>query len=153
MFQELIATKTCLFKALALTNGMKFGFFKFREVEDVERMARILDSIWIDDFKLRVFIATGNGQKKSGGLKRGLQGDGSSRMEFVKRGARSFSDVVKNRRETVEGNNILDISKEIWDEMSIYWKLNSDMQEFLGNCLVGKVDRINHIVQVCQLCT
>ncbi|GJV17570.1 hypothetical protein Tco_1362893 [Tanacetum coccineum] len=120
-------------------------------------MEQRLNSIWIGNFKLRVFF---EGNKRSEGSRKGPMianaweaTKGNKSQAGMKKHC-SYAHAVKSNVEGDCGARRSDKQYNDSDHNNIIeWIPSKKITSFLGNCLIGKVAKLTHLESICNLCS
>lgn len=128
-----------------MRNGKKFGFVRFKNVDDIRKMEQRLGGIWIGSYKLRVFIA---GEDH----RRAKQGGATGNKDVVKQPQfqkKTYCEAAKegNKQEEKMGERNYQIPESIGE-----WNTDEMQKNKLRRCLIGNLKCLDHLEVIQTLC-
>lgn len=140
-----------------LRNGQKFGFVRFKGVKSVEQMEQRLNTIWVGNFKVRVFY---EGNKRSAGSRKGpviANAWEATKEHRIQEGMKKYSSYAHAVKSNVEGDcGARRSNKQAPDSCHnnfIEWIPSKKITNFVDNFLIGKVAKLTHLESISNLCS
>ncbi|KAJ9543812.1 hypothetical protein OSB04_023519 [Centaurea solstitialis] len=136
-----------------LRNGERFGFVRYRGVQNEIMLERNLKQIWVGSRNLKVFLADKKGRgfdnRPTDVYSRHVVGKIPIRRTHV--GNRSYADVVKSEKEVDENVKIHNSNRDDSDQSDLKgpnlgsWEAEAGDLDYLSRCAVGSVERMEHV--------
>ncbi|GKE42719.1 transposon TX1 [Tanacetum coccineum] len=147
-----------------MRNGQRFGFLRYKDVKDQDRMVTLINDTWVGYFKVRGFLANGSNQGHNKVAPRQHPFGptvGYANQRFEGRDNRSYREVANGHK---EGHNSDPAKRAVTRpsfitpvngadvDRNIEFKVSGDVEQYLNECLIGTAKEVEILESLDDIC-